>query len=178
LLIAISFFAGNGVDVLFEGDPAPSDPFEDIVSVKSDNALGEMGVKRILPWLRNKNKSEYLIVICDPRAKSPDLRDVITTLSNELPNNLLSRTIIINSDSTAENRRFLKKAGISESIQAFSDEKRFWMDAYSALGQDRWSMTMFIIADERVQKLVREFDALLATKTIQNAVKAMESRRL
>jgi hypothetical protein len=166
------------VDVLFEGDPAPSTPFEDIVSVKSGITLGEIGAKRIIPWLRNKNQSEYLIVICDPRAKSPDLRNAINTLSNELPKTLLSRILIINADTPAENRRFLKKANASESIQAFSDEKRKWMDAYSALGQDRWSMTMFIIADERVQKLVRDFDYLLATKTIQNAVKAMESRRL
>lgn len=140
--------------------------------------LGEAGAKQVVPWLGNKNKSEYIIVICDPRVKSLDLRDAISAIGSELPKNLLSRTIIINADTPAENRRVLKKSSASASIQIFSDEKRSWMDAYSALGQDRWSMTMFILADERVQKIARDFDVLLATKTIQNAVKAMETRRL
>eukprot|EP00980_Cylindrotheca_fusiformis_P030979 scaffold25694_cov127-Cylindrotheca_fusiformis.AAC.10 len=143
----------KGADLLFEGDPAPSAPFENLVLVNSDSPMGESGAKRIVPWLGEKNKSEYLIVLCDPRVKSPFLGDATSTLSKELPKNLLSRTVIINADSPAENRRFCKKNNINKSIQVFSDEKRKWMEAYTALGEDRWTMTMIIIADERVQKI-------------------------
>jgi hypothetical protein len=170
-----SIVAGKGIDLLFEGDPAPTTSFEDIIT-SNDNALGENGTKRLLPWLRSS--SDYLIVVCDPRVQSPPLRDTMKSLANELPKTLLSRTIVINADTAAENRRFAKKAGVADSLQIFSDEKRRWMQSYTALGEDRWTMTMFVLADERLQKIARDVDALSATKTIQNAVKAMENRRL
>jgi hypothetical protein len=60
----------------------------------------------------------------------------------------------------------------------YSDEKREWMRAYTALGETRWSMTMFVIADERIQKIAREMEAIVAVKVIQNAVEAMSARKL
>lgn len=168
----------KGVDLMFEGDPAPSQPFENLASIRGDDALGENGARRLVPWLKNVNKSDYLIVICDPRVKSPDLRDAVTNLARELPKPILSRMIVINADTPAENRRFLKKSSLSDSLNFYSDEKREWMKAYTALGQDRWSISMFIVADERLQKVARDVDVLSATKTVRNAVKAMESRRL
>lgn len=47
------------------------------------------------------------------------------------------------------------------------------MKAYTALGEKRLSMCMYIIADERIQKLAREVDGVLISRVIQNAVKSM-----
>ena len=155
---------------MFEGDPAPSQPFEDLVSIKSENALGEAGAKRML-------SGDYVIIICDPRMQSPELRDTVQRLSSELPQNLWKKLVVINADTPAENRRWMKKSNTKE-FSLFSDEKREWMRAYTALGENRWSMTMFILADERLQKIARELDAVQATDAVQNTVKAMEQRRL
>lgn len=52
-----------------------------------------------------------------------------------------------------------------------------WMRAYTALGQKRFSMCMFILADERIQKLARDVDGVLANRVIQNAVKSLDMGR-
>jgi hypothetical protein len=167
------------VDRLFEGDPAPTVVFEELISIKSENAIGETGAKRLLPWLRSStNRNDYLVVISDPRVKSPEFRDTLKALIVDLSTDLLSKVIFINADTPAENRRFLKKNNLIESsIKLFSDEKREWMQAYTALGKNRWSMTMFILSDERIQKLVREFSCLDAATVLQKAVTAMEKRK-
>jgi hypothetical protein len=167
--------AERGVDRLFEGDPAPTQPFEEIVNIRSENSLGETA-KRIVPWLKN-TKSDYLIIVCDPRVSSPELRETAQSLYSGLPKDILSKLIIINADTPAENRRWLKKSNMDD-LTVFSDEKREWMRAYSALGKDRWSMTMFVIADERIQKISREMESIVAVKVIQNAVKGTSDRRL
>jgi len=167
----------KGADRLFEGDPAPTQPFEELLNVKSDNALGDAGTKRLVPWLKSSNPSDYLVIVCDPRVKSPELREAVQSLNNELPKGILSRTVVINADTPAENRRWVKKSGL-QSIQILSDEKREWMRSYTALGEDRWSMTMFVVSDERLQKIAREMPSISAVKTIHNAVKALEAERL
>ena len=53
-----------------------------------------------------------------------------------------------------------------------------FMRAYTALGENRWSMTMLVIADGRVQKLARDVDQYGATRTVQNAVKSLGEARL
>jgi len=69
-------------------------------------------------------------------------------------------------------RRWLKKNdGVK--LDIYSDENKEWMKAYTALGEKRLSMCMFVIADERIQKLAREVDGVLASRVIQNAVKSM-----
>jgi peroxiredoxin len=161
---------------MFEGDPAPTQPFEDLLNIKSDNVLGDTGTKRVVPWLKNSNRSDYLVIVCDPRVTSPELRETTQSL-NQLPKDILSRIIVINADTPAENRRWVKKSGL-QSINIYSDEKREWMRSYTALGEDRWSMTMFIIADERLQKIAREMSSISACKTIQNAVKELQAQRL
>ena len=94
----------------------------------------------------------------------------------ELPENIQSRMIVINADSPSENRRWIKKIGILDGkVDLYSDEKMDWMRCYTALGETRWSMTMFVIAEGRVQKLARDIDRYGATRTIQNAVKAFEN---
>mmetsp|Transcript_7537 Transcript_7537/g.18465 ORF Transcript_7537/g.18465 Transcript_7537/m.18465 type:complete len:319 (+) Transcript_7537:37-993(+) len=169
----------KGVDRFFEGDPAPSEAFEELVSIKSENAIGGPAAKRLLPWLRNANKDDYVVVVSDPREKSPEFQNTLRDLSSELPRDIFSKIVFINADTPAQNRRLLKKNNISESnIRLFSDEKREWMQAYTALGENRWSMTLFVLADERVQKVVREFSSISASDVVKNAVKATNQRRL
>mmetsp|Transcript_15332 Transcript_15332/g.18160 ORF Transcript_15332/g.18160 Transcript_15332/m.18160 type:complete len:296 (-) Transcript_15332:252-1139(-) len=156
------------VNRLFEGDPAPTEPFQDLVSIQTDLALGEAGAKRIVP----SNYNDYLVIISDPRTKSSQLRDLMTIISTGIPNDILSNIVVINSDTTAENRKWLKKRKLTN-LKVFSDEKREWMREYTALGEERWAICMFIIADGRVQKLVRELDANVADKVVKGAINSL-----
>ena len=131
----------------------------------------------MIPWIRDGRGSDFLVVVCDPRVKSNDLREIIKSLSMELPKSLLQDTVVISADSSAENRRFLKKSKVSN-IDLFSDESKDWMKAYTALGAQRLYASMFIVADGRIQKIARDLDPLDATKTIQNAVKSYKARSL
>lgn len=167
---------------MFEGDPAPTDEFKSLIPTSMDpttvdKPLGEMGAKRLIPWMRDGSGSDFLVVICDPRVQSIQLRDIAKSLSLELPQKLLKDTIVISADSSAENRRFLKKSKISN-LDMFSDESKDWMKAYTAIGSNRLYATMFIVAEGRIQKIARDLDPLDVIKTIQNAVKAYKARSL
>jgi hypothetical protein len=166
--------ARSGVGRLFEGDAAPVAPFEELVSIKSENALGSLGASRLVPWLRKNEgrRSEYLAIISDPRPKSAELRSSIKQLALSLPNDVLDHLIVINADSPSENRRWMKKND-AFALDIYSDEKLEWMRSYSALGEKRWSMTLFVIADERIQKLAREVDTLQIAKVVTNAIKSL-----
>ena len=170
----------RGVDRKYEGDPAPAEPFTDLVGSGSENALGEQGAERLVPWLRgNADRSgDYLIVVTDPREKSNDLRRTMVSLASTLPKPMMSRTIFINADTPAENRRWLKKNKMGEGdggggVNIYSDEKREWMREYTALGERRWSMCLFVLQDGVVRRLVRELDADLAPSVVQNAGKSL-----
>ena len=170
-----------GVDRIFEGDPAPEDCFEELVSIRSENAIGVTGKQRLVPWL-HKNSArhdDYAVIISDPRTQSTEFRETVKLLVSELPSDILSRLVLINSDSPAENRRWLKKAKLPEDkVDLYSDEKMEWMRAYTALGENRWSMTMFIIEKGRVAKIARDVDQYGACRAVRNAIKALseESR--
>eukprot|EP00536_Pseudo-nitzschia_multiseries_P001139 jgi/Psemu1/250244/estExt_Genewise1Plus.C_140095 len=167
----------KGIDRKFEGDPAPAEAFEELVSIKSENAIGASAAKRMIPWLRDK--SDYVVVLSEPREKSPEFHDTVVELSSGLPKDVFGKIIFVNADTPAQNRRFLKKNNISDSgIRLYSDEKREWMQAYTALGEDRWSMTLFVLADGRIQRLVREFSQISCSNVVQSAIKATEKRRL
>jgi len=169
----------QGVDRIFEGDPARSDVFEELISVKSENAIGGKGVERLLPWLCNSNKSDYVIVVSDPREKSIEFRSTVKDLESELPKDIFNKIVFINADTPSENRKALGKMKLADSsIRLFSDEKKEWMQAYTALGENRWSLTLFILAEGRVQSLVREFSHFSCSSIIQNAINATEKRRL
>ncbi len=162
----------RGVDRMFEGDPAPTQPFEDLINFKTANALGKNGAERILPWL-NKNSAKHendLIVVTDPREKSSELRTALKNISKLVPAATLSKMIVINADSPGENRRFLKKNEI-ENISVYSDEKRAWMREYTVLGESRWAMCLLVLKQGRVEKLVREMDVELATQVINSISK-------
>ena len=165
----------KGLDRIFEGDPAKEEPFQDLVRVENGNALGEAATKRLLPWL-NKNSAkqmDYLVIVSDPRPKSSELRTAMRKMV-KLPPDILSNLIVINADTPAENRRHLKKEGI-KTVDVFCDEKREWMREYSALGEERWAMCMFVVSDGRVVKVVRELDVDSVSPVIQNAVKSFKS---
>jgi hypothetical protein len=168
--------ARRRIDRIFEGDPAPAEPFEELVSIISENAIGEGGASRLVPWLRKnpERRSDYLAILTDPRQKSPELREAIRTLSGSLPDEILDRMIVINADSPAENRRWLKK-NPNKQIDIYSDEKLEWMRAYSALGEKRWSMTLIVIKDEKIQKLAREVDGIQVTRVVKNAINSLET---
>lgn len=132
-------------------------------------------MEKLVPWMGKA--SEYLVVLCDPRVESNELRESAQLLAIELPASLLANLIVVTADSPAENRRWLKKSG-SMRVPVYADEKLSWMRAYTALGDDRWSMSVFIIAEKRVQKLAREVDVYSVTRTVTNAVKSMQQLRL
>lgn len=162
----------RGVDRIMEGDPAKEAPFYDIVNIHTGNALGKDGASRMLPWL-NTNQKDYLVIITDPREKSPDLRSTIKGISASFPPNELSKLIVINADTPSENKRYLKKNDISN-VNIYCDEKREWMREYTVLGENRWSMSVLILADKRVERLVRDVDLELAVPTIQNAIQSLK----
>lgn len=165
----------RGVDRIFEGDPAPVEAFQDLVHFATGNALGKNGVSRIVPWL-NKSASrqgDMLVVITDPREKSSELRSVIKNISKLIPADILSRLIVINADTAAENRRFLSKNQI-DNITVYCDEKREWMREYTVLGEKRWAMNLMILKNGRVERLVRELDVELATDVIKASIASIK----
>mmetsp|Transcript_1345 Transcript_1345/g.1765 ORF Transcript_1345/g.1765 Transcript_1345/m.1765 type:complete len:288 (+) Transcript_1345:188-1051(+) len=165
----------SGEDRRFEGDPAPSEPFEELVSIKTQNAIGKSGASRLLPWLRktSSNKSDYLVVVTDPRDKSEEFRKAIKNLNGILSPSIKNNLIYINADTPAENRRWMKKNDLMN-IELFSDEKMEWMQAYTALGRKRWSMTCFVLKDERIERIIRDMNGFLADDNISNAVKSLD----
>jgi len=160
----------KGVDRLFEGDPAPTEPFENLINFVTGKPLGKNGASRILPWLHTSvaKQDEILVVVSDPRAKSSELRAALKNIAKLVPAAILSKMIVINADSSGENRKFLKKNDI-ENMNIYTDEKREWMKEYTVLGEDRWSMCMMVLKNGRVDKLVRELDVELATQVIKSA---------
>lgn len=152
-----------------------------MVSIRSENAIGVTGKKRLVPWL-HKNAArhdDYAVIISDPRPQSTEFRETVRILVTELPLDILSRLIVINSDSPSENRRWLKKSKLPEDkVDVYSDEKMEWMRAYTALGENRWSLTMFVIEKGKVAKLARDVDQYGAYRAVRNAVKVLseESR--
>ena len=162
---------------------------------------------------RSARQQDYIVLLTDPRMQSLELRETIKELMSQLSYDIKSRLIVINADSPAENRRWLKKVGLfssntddsitksissspvilqqsqrptsiqklqpqsqqsptQSSLEVYSDEKMEFMRTYTALGDQRWTMSVYIIATERIQKLVRNVDQYTATRTIQNAINA------
>lgn len=165
----------RGIDRIFEGDPAPVEAFQDLVHFATGNALGKNGASRIVPWLNKSatKQGDILIVITDPREKSSELRSVMKNISKFISADILSRLIVINADTAAENRRFLNKNQI-ENIPVYCDEKREWMREYTVLGEKRWAMCLMILKNGRVERLVRELDMELATEVIKTSVASLK----
>ena len=82
----------------------------------------------------------------------------------------------LNSDTPGENRRFQKKSFGGEdtnNIRIMCDEKLDWMREYTALGEKRYSITMFVLREGRVEKLAREVEAELLPQIVKNAIKSL-----
>jgi hypothetical protein len=156
----------------------------------------------LIPWLGKKATaaaaSDYIILLCDPRSESDDLRGATRQLWSELPAELRNSLIVINADSPAENRRWFKQEGwfaaAASSTTAttkkgataarpgaplvYADPGRTWMRTYTALGSQRWSMTLFVVAAGRVQKLVRDVDVYTVGQVVPKAVAAYKEAKL
>ena len=169
----------RGITRLYEGDPAPTNPFTELLNIENGEPLGKGGTKRLVPWEGSKSasSSDYMIVITDPRPKSVELRTVMKRVVGGFSNDLLSKTVIINTDTPAENRRFVKKNFAEDSgagkMTVLTDEKMDWMREYTALGEKRFSITMFILKEGRCEKIAREVEAEIMTETIKNAIRSM-----
>lgn len=119
--------------------------------------------------------SDYVVVITDPRPKSVELRTAMKRIST-LGAELTKRIVVINSDTPAENRRFVKKnfgEGSAAAPRILSDEKLDLMREYTALGEKRFSMTMFILRSGKVERIVREVEAEVLKKVVVNACKSL-----
>jgi hypothetical protein len=141
--------AFRGVTRLYEGDPAPTSPFVELLNIETGEPLGQGGMKRLLPWegSRSASSSDYLIVVTDPRPKSAELRTAMKRLAGGLSNDMLAKCVVINTDTPAENRRFIKKNFAEDSggekITILTDEKMDWMREYTALGEKVCTLMCF-----------------------------------
>ena len=59
-------------------------------------------------------------------------------------------------------------------VNVYSDEKRTFMREYTALGSDRFGMTMFILCQGQIRKIARDIDQYGVSRTVLNAVKALQ----
>ena len=159
----------KGVDRLFEGDPAPTDCFNTLVDIVTGQPVDEKTAQQL--FSNSDNPNDYLLVLCDPRVESDDLRQAAVELYQDLSPADRGRLVVINADSPAENRRWLKKNPQS-SLRVYSDPDRQWMEAYSALGSDRWSMTLFLLAHGKVQKLIRDLNVYTAPQATRKLLSA------
>ena len=97
-------------------------------------------MKRLLPWEGSKSvtSSDYLVVITDPRPKSVELRTAMKRLMGAMSADQLKKCLVINTDTPAENRRFVKKnmgEDNQDSLKIMCDENMEWMREYTALGE-------------------------------------------
>ncbi|KAL7526478.1 hypothetical protein ACHAXR_002807 [Thalassiosira sp. AJA248-18] len=172
----------KGIVRLYEGDPAPTSPFTELLNIENGEPLGKGGMKRLLPWEGSQStaSSDYIIVITDPRPKSLELRTAMKRLVGSLDSGVLKKCVVINTDTPAENRRFRKKnlggeSGViaDDSLRIFCDENMEWMREYTALGEKRFSMTMFVLRNGKVEKIAREVEAEVLTMVLKNAIKSL-----
>ena len=177
--------ARRGVERLFEGDAAPVDCFVNLVAPQTCEALGRAGMERLVPWLgKNDNDDDYLVILCDPRPTSPDLHTAVRHVWTDCTeDNIRQRFIVINADRPSQNRKWFKKQGwtfnsANGGPTVYCDEKMEWMRAYTALGDHRWSMTLFVLAAGRVQKLVRDVDVYTVSAVVPKAIAAYKQAKL
>ena len=83
---ADALYSVRGVVRLYEGDPAPTNPFAELLSIENGEPIGKGGMKRLVPWegSRSTTSADYLVVITDPRPKSIELRTAMRRLTDAL----------------------------------------------------------------------------------------------
>lgn len=172
--------ARAGVNRIFEGDPAPTDCFKNLVSIETCESIGTIGMELVLPWKSSstKKQQDFVIIVTDPRKQSDEFRDTIRNLKRDLPADLWGKTMFISADSPAEIKRFLKKNELEGKVEIFADESLGFMREFTALGEKRLSMSVFVLADGRVQKLVRDLDFYSSAKVVRKAIESMKEARI
>jgi len=180
----------RGIVRLYEGDPAPTAPFAQLLNIENGEPIGKGGMKRFVPWEGSQSSAsrDHLVVITDPRPKSSELRTAMKRLAGSLSGDALKKCLVINTDSPAENRRFLKKnlpatsssdgssgtaGGSSSSLRIMCDRDKEWMREYTALGEKRYSITVFVLRDGRVEKIAREVEAEVLSLVVKNAISSL-----
>jgi hypothetical protein len=131
-------YSVRGVVRLYEGDPVPTNPFAELLSIQNGEPIGKGGMKRLVPWegSHSTTSTDYLVVITDPRPKSVELRTAMRGLTDALNGDILKKCLVINTDTPGENRRFLKKNfGEDVDLRILVDENMEWMREYTALGE-------------------------------------------
>lgn len=128
----------RGIARLYEGDPAPIEPFAELCSIQNGECIGSSGAERIVPWIK-KNSDDYIVIVTDPRPKSVELRSAIRKLVNgAVSEEIVKRVVVINPDSAGENRKFMKRfpgGSAAEKLTVLVDEDLEWMREYTALGE-------------------------------------------
>lgn len=167
----------RGVERLYEGDPAPTAPFEKLCNIDNGEPLGKSGMKRLIPWegSRTNKSDDYLVLIVDPRPKSAELRTAVRQLTGVLTGEALGRCVLINADSPGENRRFSKKflGDDLKSLQILVDPDKAWMRDYTALGEKRYSITVFVLQQGKVAKIARDVQGEMLALAVRNALKSL-----
>ena len=123
---------------MYEGDPAPTSPFSELIDIENGESIGKGGMKRLVPWegSRSSSSGDYLVVVTDPRPKSIELRTAMKRLHGAMSSDVLKKCLVINTDTPGENRRFLKKTfGEESDLRIMVDENLEWMRDYTALGE-------------------------------------------
>lgn len=157
---------------LFEGDEVDSKIFEDLISIQTEKTVD---LNRMLPWLKDSDSDDYVILFIDPRPKNNEFRSIITSCYASYPKPMMSKVYFINADTPSENRKFVRKQSKNTvpipACNIVSDEKRLFMKGITALGDKRWSITMYVVAKGRIQSLVRDFDYEMLVTIVNNALK-------
>lgn len=157
--------------------------FESLVNVETCQALGAIGAAELVPWVPPFLVDE-LIVVCDPRQSSADLRAAVQYLKNQDCNKHKWRVIGITADAPPQARGWwgrLKEANQVEgcdddddddsTVQLFSDSHLEWMTAHEVLD---WSLTLLVFDTDGV---VTRMESNVDPRKIVSMVQPNEKNR-
>jgi len=89
---------------LQQGDIAKRRHFESLVELSTSKPLGAAAAAQLVPWVP-PYLSDYLVVICDARRQSGDLRQALQYLTSNLSSDVISQVIVISADINEETAR-------------------------------------------------------------------------
>ena len=140
--------------------------FEALINVETNKALGAMGAAELVPWVP-PFLVDKLIVVCDPRQSSADLRAAVQYLKG-LENTRL-RVVGITADAPQQAKGWWGRLKASEddesSMQLFADPDLQWMTAYKVVV---WSLTLLVFdTDGVVTRLESNVDPSRVVSMVQ-----------
>ena len=140
---------------LQQGDKARRLDFETLHDASTSKPLGAMRAAQLVPWVP-PFLTEYLIVLADPRPRSPDLRQSAQYLhSEESFRNTMKMIAITADDSTKETLAWMKRVNITpDSFGVLLDNPTLdWMMTYGCI--EDYSLHILVIdSDGIIQKNV------------------------